>query len=292
MKQKRADITLERVKEMSMEEAIENLIESISQRVPKADSEYIGEDGLLHCSKCHHKTETIIKHPFTGEDRKVRCICKCRTEMDDFKDRQKQEELERKKRICFAESNMFNWTFANDDSKNEKLSNAMKKYVENFPDFKKEGKGLLLYGTVGTGKTYFSACIANALIEEGYSVLMTNFARLTNSIQGTFDGKNEFIDSLQRYTLLIIDDLGAERKSEYMQEIVFNIIDARYRSGLPFIITTNLTAEEIRKPQEVGYARIYDRILERCFPIAVMGESRRNKEGKDSFADIKEKLGL
>ena len=277
---------------MSMEEAIESLIESISQRVPKADSEYIGEDGLLHCAKCHHKTETIIKHPFTGEDRKVRCICKCRTEMDDFKDRQKQEELERRRRICFAESNMFNWTFANDDGKNEKLSNAMKNYVKNFAEFKKDGKGLLLYGTVGTGKTYYSACIANALIEEGYSVLMTNFARLTNSIQGTFDGKNEFIDSLQRYTLLIIDDLGAERKSDYMQEQVFAICDARYRSGLPMIITTNLTAEELRKPQEVGYARIYDRIIERCFPIAVMGESRRNKEGKDSFADIKEKLGL
>ena len=275
-----------------MEEAIENLIESISQRVPKADSEYIGEDGLLHCAKCHHKTETIIKHPFTGEDRKVRCICKCRTEMDDFKDRQKQEELERKKRICFAESNMFQWTFANDDGKNEKLSNAMKNYVKNFAEFKKDGKGLLLYGTVGTGKTYYSACIANALIEEGYSVLMTNFARLTNSLQGTFDGKNEFIDSLQRYTLLIIDDLGAERKSEFMQEQVFSIIDARWRSCLPMIITTNLTAEEIKNPQEVGYARIYDRILERCFPIAVMGESRRRQEVKDSFADIKEKLGL
>ena len=277
---------------MSMEEAIENLIESISQRVPKADSEYIGEDGLLHCSKCHHKTETIIKHPFTGEDRKVPCVCKCRTEMDDFKDRQKQEELERKKRICFAESNMFNWTFANDDGKNEKLSNAMKNYVKNFAEFKKDGKGLLLYGTVGTGKTYYSACIANALIEEGYSVLMTNFARLTNSLQGTFDGKNEFIDSLQRYTLLIIDDLGAERKSDFMQEQVFSIIDARWRSSLPMIITTNLTAEEIKNPQEVGYARIYDRILERCFPIAVMGESRRRQEVKDSFADIKEKLGL
>ena len=277
---------------MSMEEAIESLIESISQRVPKADSEYIGEDGLLHCSKCHHKTETIIKHPFTGEDRKVRCVCKCRTEMDDFKDRQKQEELERKKRICFAESNMFTWTFTNDDGKNEKLSNAMKNYVKNFAEFKKDGKGLLLYGTVGTGKTYYSACIANALIEEGYSVLMTNFARLTNSIQGTFDGKNEFIDSLQRYTLLIIDDLGAERKSEFMQEQVFAIIDARYRSSLPMIITTNLTAEEIKNPQEVGYARIYDRILERCFPIAVMGESRRRQEVKDSFTDIKEKLGL
>ena len=275
-----------------MEEAIENLIESISQRVPKADSEYIGEDGLLHCAKCHHKTETIIKHPFTGEDRKVRCICKCRTEMDDFKDRQKQEELERKKRICFAESNMFNWTFANDDGKNEKLSNAMKKYVENFPDFKKDGKGLLLYGTVGTGKTYYSACIANALIEEGYNVFMTNFTRILNILMDKNIDKQKYIDGMNRYTLLIIDDLGAERSTEYAQEQVFNIIDARYRSGLPMIITTNLTADELRKPQEVGYARIYDRIIERCFPIAVMGESRRNKEGKDSFADIKEKLGL
>ena len=277
---------------MSMEEAIDSVIESISQRVPKSENEYTGEDGLLYCSKCHHKTETIIKHPFTNEEKKVRCICACKNEMDNFKERQEKEELERKKRICFAESNMINWTFENDDGKNEKLSNAMKKYVENFKDFKKDGKGLLLYGTVGTGKTYFSACIANALVDEGYSVLMTNFARLTNSIQGTFDGKNEFIDSLQRYTLLIIDDLGAERKSEYMQETVFNIIDARYRSGLPFIITTNLTAEEIKKPQEVGYARIYDRILERCFPIAVTGESRRRQEVKESYFDIKEKLGL
>ena len=275
-----------------MEEAINNVIESINQRVPKPENEYIGEDGLLHCSKCHHKTETIIKHPFTGEERKVRCVCKCRTEMDEFKDRQKQEELERKKRICFAESNMFNWTFENDDGKNEKISNAMKNYVKNFTDFKKDGKGLLLYGTVGTGKTYFAACIANALIDEGYSVLMTNFARLTNSIQGTFDGKNEFIDSLQRYTLLIIDDLGAERKSEFMQEQVFQIIDARYRSSLPMIITSNLTAEEIKKPQEVGYSRIYDRILERCFPVAVTGESRRRQEVKNSYFDIKEKLGL
>ena len=275
-----------------MEEAINNVIESISQRVPKPENEYIGEDGLLHCSKCHHKTETLIKHPFTGEERKVRCVCKCRTEMDEFKDRQKQEELERKKRICFAESNMFNWTFENDDGKNEKISNAMKNYVKNFTEFKKDGKGLLLYGTVGTGKTYFAACIANALIDEGYSVLMTNFARLTNSIQGTFEGKNEFIDSLQRYTLLIIDDLGAERKSDFMQEQVFAIIDARYRSSLPMIITSNLTAEEIKKPQEVGYSRIYDRILERCFPVAVTGESRRRQEVKDSYFDIKEKLGL
>jgi DNA replication protein DnaC len=164
--------------------------------------------------------------------------------------------------------------------------------VKNFTEFRKSGKGLLLHGTVGTGKTYFAACVANSLLDDGYSVLMTNFARLTNQIQGMFEGKQEFIDSLNRYSLLILDDLGAERKSEYMQEMVFNIIDSRYRAGLPMIITTNLTIDEIKKPQEVSYSRIYDRIIERCFPVEVSGNSRRRQNVRDSYFETKKMLGL
>ena len=107
-----------------------------------------------------------------------------------------------------------------------------------------------------------------------------------------FDGKQEFIDSLNKYTLLIIDDLGAERKTEYMVEHVFNIIDSRYRSGLPMIITTNLTADELKKPQAIEYSRIYDRVLERCHPVKVEGVSRRRESLKNDFADIQKKLGL
>lgn len=271
--------------------ALNNMIDSISQNVPKAENEYIGDDGLLHCAVCHKKTQTIVE--FEGEKRTVRCICDCKQkEMEAYKQAEIQAENERMRRRCFAETNMAEWTFANDDGKNPKISNAMKRYSDDFRDFKAEGRGLLLYGSVGTGKTYYAACIANALIDMGYSVLMTNFARLTNEIQGRFDDKNEYIDSLNRYSLLIIDDLGAERKSEYMQETVFNIIDSRYRSGLPFIITTNLSAEEIKKNGDIGYSRIYDRILERCFPIEVKGESRRRQNLKDNFADVKERLGL
>jgi DNA replication protein DnaC len=120
---------------------------------------------------------------------------------------------------------------------------------------------------------------------------MTNFARLSNQLQGTWE-KNDVIDDLSRYSLLILDDLGAERKSEYMQEIVFNIIDSRYRTGLPFFITTNLSIEEIKKPVDISCTRIYDRILERCFPIEINGESRRRKNVKDTFFDTKELLGL
>lgn len=267
------------------------IIEQMSANVRKPDSEYMGEDGLLHCSVCHDKVQTVVE--FLGIKKTVRCVCSCKLkEIDADKERQRQEELERKRRTCFAESNMASWTFANDDKQNAKISAAMERYADKFAEFMKDGKGLLLYGTVGTGKTYYAACIANKLIDNGRKVYMTNFARLTNQIQAKFEGRQEFIDSLNDFDLLIIDDLGAERKSEYMQETVFSIIDSRYRAGLPFIITTNLTADEIKKPQEVSFQRIYDRILERCFPVEVTGASRRRQALKDSHADVKAMLGL
>lgn len=274
-----------------MEATIDQITETISKRVPRSENEYIGDDGLLHCAVCHKNVETVVE--FLGVRKKVRCICDCREkELRAFEEREKQQELDRMRMVCFAETNMSGWTFENDDRKNPRLSDAMMRYAENFAEFKKDGKGLLLYGTVGTGKTYYAACIANRLIDKGYKVLMTNFASLTNKIQGMYEGKQEYINSLNDYSLLIIDDLGAERKTEFMQEMVFNIVDARYRSGLPFIITTNLTTDEIKKPQEVSFSRIYDRVLERCFPVEVSGASRRRQNVKDTFFDVKEKLGL
>lgn len=266
-------------------------ITALERKVPHAENEYIGDDGLLHCGICHSKVQTRIT--LFDQEKIVRCICECKIkERQAYEERQRREERDRRRKICFAETNMASWTFENDNRENVQLSDAMTTYAEQFSDFLNDGRGLLLSGTVGTGKTYFAACIANRLIDKGYRVLMTNFARLTNQIQGMFDGKQEFIDDLNRYPLLILDDLGAERKSEYMQEMVFNIIDSRYRSGLPFIITTNLTLEEIKKPQDLTCSRIYDRILERCFPIEVTGNSKRRQAVKNTYYDTKKKLGL
>lgn len=94
------------------------------------------------------------------------------------------------------------------------------------------------------GKTYAACEVANALIDKGYPVLVTNFARITNTIQGMYEGKQDYIDSLNEFQLLVIDDLGAERESAYMQEMVYNIIDSRYRAGLPMIYTTNISIEQ------------------------------------------------
>jgi DNA replication protein DnaC len=258
-----------------------------------SEKTYIGEDGLTHCSVCKKPLEVEIYVPMLKRKMKYGCICDCKKkEIEARKEQERQDELDRKRYTCFGQVCMKDWNFANDDRKNAKLSDAMKKYADNFKDFLAESKGLLLYGTVGTGKTYYAACIANQLIDSGYDVLMTNFATLTNKMQGTFDGKQEYIDSLNRYKLLIIDDLGAERKSEYMQELIYNLIDSRYRSGLPMIITTNLSADEIKRPGNMDFARIYDRVLERCLPIAVQGESRRRRAVIDNYSKDMERLGL
>jgi DNA replication protein DnaC len=170
--------------------------------------------------------------------------------------------------------------------------NAAKNYVANFNEFRKSGKGLLLFGTVGTGKTYAAACIANALIDKGYPVLMTNFARIANTVSGMWEGKQEYYDSLNRFPLLILDDLATERKTEYMQEIVFAVTDARYRAGLPLIVTTNLTSEELKHPSDISYQRTFSRLLEMCLPVRVEGKDKRLEKLKEDIQPMKDLLGL
>lgn len=274
-----------------MKNSINSIIDGLSQSVPRSDKEYLGDDGLLRCKTCNVRVETIIN--VFGKTRKARCICNCKKkELEQYKEHEKLMEREKIRKICFMESNMAGWTFDNDDGKNEKLSNAMRKYAEQFEEFKKTGTGLLLHGDTGRGKTYAAACVANELINRDYSVLMTNFARLINQLQGKFEGRQEYLDSLNDYNLLIIDDLGVERNSEYMQEVIYNIIDSRYRSGLPFIITTNLSIDEMINTDNIAYKRIYDRILERCYPIKVDGSSRRRERFINNAAGIGSKLGL
>ena len=278
---------------MSMNEAMEKMVDALSESVPKAESEYMGEDGLLHCSVCHRPTEYLACVPALNINRKVRCVCDCHKKMEQaYEERFRLEGIERKRSVCFSESKMWKCTFENDNRENPKMSDAMKRYADNFEYFLKEGKGLLIYGTVGTGKSYFSACIANALIDKGYDVVMTNFLKILNELSKKDVDKQKYIESFNKYPLLILDDLGAERSSEYAQEQVYNVINTRYLAGLPFIITTNLTSDEIKKPQEVKYSRIYDRILERCHPIKMEGVSRRREKLKDDFADTQRLLGL
>ena len=170
------------------------------------------------------------------------------------------------------------------------MADACFRYVENFEKLRAEGKGLLFFGPVGTGKTFYATCIANALIDRGYRCFVTNFPRLCNRLFSLQD-KQSAIDDLNTYDLLVIDDLASERKTEFMDELVWNVIDTRYRAQLPLIITTNLTREEL-KTTEISKARIFSRLFEMCTFIPVEGKDRRAGKMKESYTEMKTLLGI
>lgn len=194
------------------------------------------------------------------------------------------QRLELLKSMCFTDTALYNWTFENDNGRNPIMAKA-KSYVSKWSDMLSQNIGLLLWGDIGTGKSYFAACIANALVEACVSVGMTNFSAILNDLFAVVDNKNEYIDSLNRHSLLIIDDLGIERNTEYALEQVYNIIDARYKSNKPLIVTTNLSLTELKNPIDTAHKRIYDRILEMCVPIRFAGENFRTDKAKTKLKE-------
>lgn len=271
---------------------VNGLEKAASINIKEEQGDYI-LDGILHCGKCHTPKQCRVF--ILDRERTPMCLCKCEVE----KRKREEEERERIRNIdriarlraeAFPESEMQSWTFETDDQSNAKISRIARNYFANFDKMRQDGKGLLLFGEVGTGKTFAAACIANAVIDRGIPVYMTNFARIVNTVQGMFDGRQDYYDSLNRYPLLILDDLAAERKTEYMQEIVYNVIDARYRAKLPLIVTTNLTADELKHPAEITNQRTFSRLFEMCLPIKVEGEDRRRAKLKDTHREYMDLL--
>lgn len=275
--------------------AFDSIAKKANEAIGIEDGDYYGEDGLLVCGKCHTKKQHRDMYFRVG--RVTMCLCKCASEA------MEQEEAERKHRdfldkikryrsVGFPEEDMKNWTFANDDRTNEKLSNAMQTYVDNFDKYREEGKGLLLYGDTGRGKTFSACCVANALIDKGIPVLVTQFTRIRNELWGMSEGRQEYLDNLNRFPLLVIDDLAAEGKTEYMGELIYSVIDSRERAKLPIIITTNLTKEELEAPADMTYKRIFSRLFGNCIPVKVEGKDRRKQRLIADYGSMRDELGL
>lgn len=155
---------------------------------------------------------------------------------------------------------------------------------------KQKSKGLLFWGPLGTGKSYVATCIANALLERNVTVKMTNFNTIVDTMFRA-ENKAEYMNKLSCCSLLIIDELGLERSSEYALGIIFDVIDHRYRSGKPLITTTNLPLKEIKGEPNIDKRRIYDRILEQCTPILVDGKNKREKTVKENMSYFKKLFG-
>ena len=270
-----------------------NDFDSIIKRITVTRLEpgdYTGEDGLLYCGKCRTPKQFRIDVP-PLEGRLLPHPCRCEQERLDREAAEQEARRHRQavadlKRRGFTDPAMKDWTFANDNGKCPQMKHAHF-YVENWPTMQAENIGYLLWGGVGTGKSYFAGCTANALMEQEVAVRMTNFALILNDLTASFEGRNDYIARLCRAPLLILDDFGMERGTEYGLEQVYNVIDSRYRSRRPLIVTTNLSLQDLQYPQDTAHARIYDRLLEMCAPIRFTGENFRRATAQDKLARLK-----
>ena len=267
-------------------------LENILQPVLLREGEYLDEmTNLIYCSKCH--TPRQKRFEIGGVLFEPRCMCSCQAAAYEQREKERKhreflDKVARNRSVGLPDPELRQHIFENDLGYNPRQIHMAKRYVENWEEFRKTATGLLLWGDVGTGKSFLAGCIANALLDKGVPVMMTNFTRLLNKLTDMYGGdRNGYIDSLKAYPLLIIDDLGVERNSDFAREQVYNIIDSRYRSQLPMIVTTNLTVDEMKKTEDLARARIYDRILERCTAIRFGGQNIRKQNMAANLARAK-----
>ena len=259
-----------------------------------AEGDHIGEDGLVYCGKCGSRKQLRVK--FGDKTQVVRCVCKC--ESKELEEKKKQEEYEeqmrrinRLKEASMMDKKYREVTFDKYEvrEENKKVFEMAKKYVDRFQDMYKKNQGLLLYGPVGTGKSFTAACIGNYLLDNAKPVIMTSFVKILQDIWEN-DREAEYITILNSASLLIVDDLGTERETDYALEKVYNIIDSRVRANKPMIITSNLELNDIMECEDIRKKRIYDRILECCYPMYVGGKSFRMMKAAQRFDEMKDFL--
>lgn len=272
-------------------QAIQEIKEQVEQNRlnRKADGDYI-KDGLLMCGECHTKKQTHISVPALHIDEIVSCTCKCAMEKIKSEERaislrNRNMEIDRYRRDGISDVHFADCRFDSSIVEgNEKNFTIARNFAENWKKTKELNAWLLLYGKIGTGKTHLAACIANAVIDQCLRVRMTNFQTLFDRIVGAFSENKEAVyDEIRTYDLLIIDDLGIERDTSTMKEVVYSIINTRYQSGKPCVITTNLSMEHLKNPEDVMLERIYSRILEHSVPMKFTEGKFRSEIAKRTY---------
>lgn len=263
-----------------------------------APDDYTDADGLRVCGKCHTRKQTFFEVEGLIPRSVVPCLCKCEQAKQEAERRERErveaaERIEKMRKRGMADAQYTQCTFAADDGNDAKASAFCRAYVDKWDWVQEHNAGVLLWGDVGGGKTFFAACIANALIDKGVPVVMTAISRLTAAMQADYGaGRADVLDMVTRAPLLILDDVGTERTTSYGMEQAYEIINARYKAKKPLIVTTNLTMHALKNPEDVAYKRIYERIVEMCTPCKVEASGRRQAAARDKMEEMLKAFGL
>jgi DNA replication protein DnaC len=243
------------------------------------------------CEVCKREIPALEIEVF-GTKRYILPKCKCETEQF-LQGRKASEEYEIKRQIeqKFSISNLgerfagctFD-SFAFRPGTEKIVSNA-KTYVEHFEDTGSEG--FILWGTPGNGKSHIAAAITHGVKDKGFTVVFQTVPELLERIKSTFNNKQkeserEIMDALLHCDLLVLDDIGSEKVTDWVLEVMFRIIDGRYRKKKPIIYTSNFKPSELKDQLN---ERIYDRMVETSIIIENKGTSYRREIGRKRYLE-------
>lgn len=275
----------------------------------------IDKNDYIECEYCKNKLyRKTIDWNLYGTKRVMkldyeRCNCKDAQKYWNEYDMKKLQMLEEEKKLRMTQefankvdkiiknSKMskrnLNYKFENFEvnSNNKKVYQSLKNYSEKLVN-EVERKGLILVGNNGVGKTHLACSIANELIKNGIPIIYGTLINLLAELKNTYDVDNnisemEIIKLYEKVDLLIIDDLGKEKPSEWGLEKLFTIINSRYENNLPVIITTNYDQnsliDRLSINGEIETAKsIISRLYEMCYLVKIEDRDHRIKNKKVS----------
>lgn len=225
------------------------------------------------CPDCNKARELVID--ISGRRSVVKAICDC-----EKREEERLAEIRRKEMQEIEERARYKKSFgerAIRGSFNGDPSHALevgRRYVDNFEANKgKKVNGIVFHGSARQGKTYAAEAIAYELFKKGYKVYMSTAMEIVQAFQYKKDMEVEALKKrIDKADLIVIDDIGASRDTEFGKEVIFSIVDSRYTSGRPLIATTNKSLEEMQ--ENIEDQRLYGRILERCYPCEVENDRK------------------
>ena len=241
------------------------------------DGRPLTDKGLLYCGRCGNLRQYRIYASFLKRVIEPYVPCDCEQREDARQDARIAEENRQRRidrNLSQADRLMLKNSFAADKYPDSEAGKLFRDYCRHWRGFyKPKGVGLYIFGGIGTGKTFYASCVANEIARVyGDSVRAMSVTKAINDMYST-DDKSGFIQELAAVDLLILDDFGAQRKTDYSGETVFSIIDERYKAQKPLILTSNLDYGVLKKMRSKD--RVYDRVIDMCVPYHMTGDSRR-----------------